>query len=244
MTKRTIILAGGRGTRLAPYTVVFPKPLMPLGGMPILEIVLRQLHAAGVQHATLAVGHLAELIQTFFGDGHRLGLRIDYTRELKPLGTAGPIGLAGPTLDDTFIVMNGDVLTTIDFRRFVEHHRTQGNIATVAVFRRKVKVDLGVLELDDSGNITNYVEKPELEYAVSTGMYVFEPAVLKYIPDGYFDLPDLILKMVAAGERVGSFRFDGEWLDIGRTDDYAEASSRFESRRDEFLPPLRDVEAS
>lgn len=236
---RAVILAGGRGTRLAPYTVVFPKPLMPVGGMPILEIVVRQLQGAGVDHITLAVGYLAELIQTFFGDGARFGLHIDYTREPEPLGTAGPIRLASESLDDTFVVMNGDVLTTIDFPAFIAFHRARGNAATIAVFKRKVPVDLGVLELDKDDAITGYIEKPVLEYSVSTGMYVLEPRVLRHIPPGPFDLPDLIRALIAAGERVGGYNFEGEWLDIGRTDDYAEASTRFEERRSEFLPASR-----
>jgi NDP-mannose synthase len=216
---------------------------MPLGGMPILEIVVRQLRAAGVRDVTFAVGYLAELIQTFFGDGGRFDVDISYSREQVPLGTAGPIRLAADSLHETFLVMNGDVLTTIDFGRFIDCHRSQGNVATIAVFSKKVQIDLGVLHLDHADAVTDYVEKPELEYAVSTGMYVFEPAVLQYLPEGRFDLPDLIRALIAAGQRVGGYRFDGEWLDIGRPEDFAEASARFEARRDEFLPGRLPIDA-
>jgi NDP-sugar pyrophosphorylase family protein len=233
---RAIVLAGGKGTRLAPYTTVFPKPLMPIGDMPILDVVLRQLAAAGFAHITLAVGHLAELIQAYCGDGSRYGVSLTYSREDTPLGTAGPIGVA-PVAGETFLVMNGDLLTTIDYRDLMRFHAARGHIATLATFPREVHIDLGVIEADGDDRVTNYIEKPSYRYAVSTGIYAFEPAILEHIPRGRrFDLPELILELLGRGIPVARYPATGRWLDIGRPDDYAEANRLFESCRSEFLP--------
>ncbi len=233
---RAIILAGGKGTRLAPYTTIFPKPLMPIDDVPILEVVLRQLRASGFRRVTLAVGHLAELLVAYFGDGSRLGVEIDYAREDEPLGTAGPLALI-PGLDDTFLLMNGDVLTDLDYRELVAYHRRQGGVATIATYRRDVKVDLGVIEVDGDHRLVGYTEKPTLSYRVSMGIYVFEPSVLRYITPGQrLDFPDLVHELLAAGERVNSYPFDGYWLDIGRPDDYQRAVDEFIQRRAELLP--------
>ena len=231
---KAVILAGGKGSRLAPYTMVLPKPLMPIGDMPILEIVLKQLKADGFDDVVIAVGHLAALIKTYFGDGSRLGLRIEYAFEDSPLGTAGPLGsIAG--LDETFVVMNGDILTDLSFANLVAEHRRRGALLTIASYRRTVKIDFGVLKTDD-GAVTEYIEKPELDYVVSMGIYAMEPAVREHIEPGrYLDVPDLVRLLLARGERVGAYHFDGRWLDIGRPDDFLEAQSRFEEQRDEFL---------
>jgi NDP-sugar pyrophosphorylase family protein len=232
---KAIVLAGGRGTRLAPYTTVLPKPLMPIGDMPILDVVLRQLAAAGYDHITLAVGYLAELLMAYCGDGSRYGVQLSYSREEAPLGTAGPIALV-PDLDETFLVMNGDLLTTIDYRAMLAFHRARRNIATVATFTREVVIDLGVIEAEDD-RVVGYREKPRFSYAVSAGIYLFEPAILELIPRGErFDLPDLILKLLERGLMVGRFAATGEWLDIGRHDDYEEGVRKFEARRAEYLP--------
>jgi len=233
---RAIILAGGKGTRLLPYTTVLPKPLMPVGDMPILEVVLRQLKAAGFDHATMAVGHLAELLRAFFNDGARFGLSIDYSMEHKPLGTVGPLTLI-PNLSSTFLMMNGDVLTTLNYADLIAHHRRSGAIATIATYLRQAKVDFGVIKADPSNRLTEYVEKPTHNYRVSMGVYVFEPEVLRYLnPGEYRDFPDLIRTLIAEGKDVVSYPFSGYWLDIGRPDDYARATEEFESRRAEFLP--------
>jgi NDP-sugar pyrophosphorylase family protein len=233
---KAIVLAGGKGTRLAPYTTVFPKPLMPIGERPILDIVLRQLAAAGFGEVTLAVGHLAELIMAYCGDGSRFGVELTYSRETSPLGTAGPISLV-PIPDDTFLVMNGDLLTTINFREMLQFHRARGHIATVATFPREVIIDLGVIESDEDDRVINYLEKPRFQYAVSTGVYLFEPAILDSIPRGErLDLPDLVLGLIARGLSVGRYAASGYWLDIGRHDDYAAAVEVFEAHRREFLP--------
>jgi len=233
---KAVILAGGKGTRLAPYTTAFPKPLMPIGDRPILDIVLRQLAASGFDDITLAVGHLAELIMAYCGDGSRYGVSLGYSREDAPLGTAGPLAQV-PGIESTFLTMNGDLLTAIDYREMVALHRARGHVATVATFERDITVDLGVIETDDHEMVINYREKPTIRYLASTGIYVFEPDVLKHIqPNVRLDLPDLILSLVAQQLPVGNYAFRGRWLDIGRHDDYAEANAVFESHRDEFLP--------
>lgn len=233
---RAIILAGGKGTRLAPYTTVLPKPLMPIGDMPILEVVLRQLKAAGITRVTMAVGYLAELLQAFFGNGSRLGLTIDYSLEERSLGTVGPLNLI-PDLDETFLVMNGDVLTTMPYGDLIDHHLQGGGIMTIATYLRNVKVDFGVIETSGNDVLTGYVEKPVLNYRVSMGIYVFDPEILKYVrPYEHLDLPDLVKILISEGQTVVSFPFSGYWLDIGRPDDYARAADEFASRRTEFLP--------
>lgn len=233
---RAVVLAGGKGTRLAPYTTVLPKPLMPIGDVPILEVVLRQLAGHGFTEVTLAVGYLAELLMAYCGDGARYGVKLGYSREPAPLGTAGPIALVD-NLSETFLVMNGDLLTTIDYSQMLKAHRDGGAIATVATFDKAVKIDLGVLKLDGADRVVDYIEKPTMHYSVSMGIYLFEPRVLASIPRGArLDLPDLVKKLMAGGERVQAYRHHGYWLDIGRHDDYQEAVREFEAHRNEFLP--------
>ncbi len=232
---RAVILAGGKGTRLAPYTTVFPKPLMPIGEMPILEIVLRQLAHHNIQDITLAVGYLAELLMAYCGDGSKFGVKLDYSREEQPLGTAGPISLI-QNLQETFLVMNGDLLTTIDYSAMWKFHKERGAIATLASYRREVKIDLGVIE-SENGWVKGYIEKPTYQYAVSTGIYIFEPEVLKYVGQGQrLDLPELVLRLIRADHKVNIYNFNGYWLDIGRHDDYDSAIQEFSTHRDEFLP--------
>jgi NDP-sugar pyrophosphorylase family protein len=233
---KAVILAGGKGTRLAPYTTVFPKPLMPIDDMPILDIVIRQLAQHGFNNVTLAVGHLAELIMAYCGNGTKYNLELTYSREETPLGTAGPIALI-PNLDETFLVMNGDLLTTIDYGEMWRYHQQRGAIATLATYERNVQVDLGVIESDADNWVTNYIEKPAFSYRVSTGIYIFESEILKYIPKGRrLDLPELILGLIKQGQPVSVYPFGGYWLDIGRHDDYETAIHEFRSHRGEFLP--------
>ena len=228
---RGIILAGGKGTRLRPYTTVLPKPLMPVGDRPILQIVVDQLRRSGVTRITMAVGHLAGLIQTYFGDGSKFGVEIDYSLEEEPLGTAGPLALVDPPTDD-FIVMNGDILTDLDFPDFVRSHKQSGALATLATFDKRVHIDLGVIQADDQGNVTGYTEKPTLSYLVSTGMYVFSPRVLDHLEKGArCDLPDLVLRLVAAEQRVRCYPVEGYWLDIGRREDYEVALDEHDKGR-------------
>jgi NDP-mannose synthase len=233
---KAIVLAGGKGTRLAPYTKILPKPLMPIGDMPILEVLLRQMKNAGINEVVLTVGHLAGLLRAFFQDGSELGLRIDYSLEDKPLGTSGPLSLV-KGLDDTFLVSNGDVLTTLNLLELINYHKENKATATIAVHCRKVDIDFGVVECDEKNCMVGYKEKPSIEYMVSMGIYVFEPKVLSYIPYGqYLDLPDLIKKMIAAGEKVVSYPFKGYWQDLGRPDDYERAALDFDTMRSEFFP--------
>ena len=233
---KAIILAGGKGTRLAPFTNIFPKPLMPIGEMPILEVLLRQMKRAGVQEVVLTVGHLAELLRAFFKDGSQWGLHIQYSYEDVPLGTAGPLALVNG-LDEPFLVANSDVLTTLSIRDLVRFHKEQGGVATIAIQNKQVRIDLGVVKWEENYLVNGYVEKPIYEYMVSMGLYVFEPRVLQYIPrNQYLDFPDLILKLIDAGEKVIGFPFEGYWKDLGRPEDYEQAVADFEKMRGQFLP--------
>jgi NDP-sugar pyrophosphorylase family protein len=232
---KAIILAGGKGTRLAPYTKVLPKPLMPIGDMPILEILLRQIKRAGIDEVVLTVGHLAGLLQAFFQDGQSLGLKISYSFENNPLGTAGPLSLV-QGLDDTFLVANGDVLTTLDLADLFKYHRRSGAAATIATHKRTVNVDLGVIQLNGTQDVVGYIEKPTYDFQVSMGIYVFEPHVLNFIPyNQYLDFPDLVLNLIEAGDRVVGYPFDGYWQDLGRPDDYEQAVQDFASIRSQIL---------
>jgi NDP-mannose synthase len=238
-TRRAIVLAGGRGSRLAPYTTVLPKPLMPVGDRAILEILLRQLRDAGFDDVTLAVGHLAHLVRAVLGNGRSNGTSIRYHTEDRALGTAGPLASI-PDLGDTFLMLNGDVLTTLDFRAFVAAHVEAGNVLTIATHRRTIRTDYGVLHTDDGAHgpvsaVVGYEEKPELSYTVSMGVYALEPEAIEHVPAGrYYDLPELVLALLASGAPVGSYPFDGYWLDIGREDDYRRAQVDAE----ELLPDL------
>jgi NDP-sugar pyrophosphorylase family protein len=232
---KAVILAGGKGTRLAPYTTVLPKPLMPVGDMPILEITLRQLKYFGVTEFVLCVGHMASLLQAYFGDGRRLGVSISYSLEEEPLGTAGPIGLL-PPLDDTFIVTNGDLLTTIDYAAMVQFHKRHGEMATIGLANKTVKIDLGVIETEGNGRVSAYIEKPVLNYKVSMGIYVFEPEIVERIKGrGRLDLPDLVKGLIAEGKSPAGFDSQCRWLDIGRVDDYSVATETFERDRALYL---------
>jgi len=222
---KAVILAGGLGTRLKPYTTVFPKPLMPIGESPILEIIIKQLKAKGFDEITLAVGHLSELIMAFFNNGSKYGLKIEYSKEEKKLGTAGGLGLLKNKLVDDFLVMNGDVLTGLDFSEFLEFHKKTGSIATIALNRRHVDIDFGVVELDENRALIGYIEKPKIDYLVSMGVYAFNERILEFIPSHeYLDIPDLMKRLLSEGEKVNGFIHDGYWLDIGRPDDYIKAN--------------------
>lgn len=233
---RAVILAGGRGVRLHPFTVNFPKPLVPLGDTPVVEVLLERLLSAGVCDVTMTLGHLADLMRAYFSQRTSISgrLNLQFVQENEPTGTAGSLR-AVPGLDRTFLVMNGDLLTDLDLDELVCHHRREGAALTIASHRRRMKVDLGVLELGDGDRITGYREKPELFYEVSMGIYVFEPHVLEFIePDRYLDFPDLVLSLIAAGLKVSAYRTNCLWLDIGRPDDYARAQELFAEKRRQF----------
>ncbi|MBI5397718.1 MAG: NTP transferase domain-containing protein [Verrucomicrobia bacterium] len=222
---RAVILAGGKGTRLQPFTASFPKPLVPLGDKPVLEILIRRLLAHGINDVTLTLGHLAELIKAYFD--HRQSLRqqlkLRYVHEEEPTGTAGSLALV-PGLKRTFLAMNGDLLTNLDFHALVRFHRQQDAVLTIATHTRHVKVDLGVITLDRQHRIIAYHEKPESTYHVSMGVYVYEPRALRHIEHGrHLDFPALVQRLLDHGERVCAYTTDCLWLDIGRPDDYARA---------------------
>jgi len=232
---KAVILAGGKGTRLAPYTHVLPKPLMPIGDMPIMEVMLHQMKHAGINEVTLSVGHLSSLLEAYFKQGERWGMHINYSLEETPLGTAGPLSLLSD-LNETFLVTNGDVLTTLDLKELLNFHHKQAATATIAMHRRCVKIDFGVVDCDGNHKIVGYTEKPTYNYLVSMGVYIFEPSVLAYIPyNQYLDFPDLVLRLIAAGEKVMGYPFEGYWQDLGRPDDYQQATLDFEQMRSEFL---------
>jgi NDP-sugar pyrophosphorylase family protein len=232
MSKKAIILAGGKGSRLGPYTTVLPKPLLPIGDRAILDVVVHQLRSYGFTDLTFAVGYLAHLIEAVFGNGSKHGVTIDYHMEKEPLGTAGALGTI-EGLDETFLAMNGDVLTTLDYAWLFEAHRRAGNAFTIATHRRVVRTEYGVIHLNgeagETAAVTGYEEKPEIPYIVSMGVYVVEPDVLHYVDSGsYLDVPDLVVRLLEDGRRVGSFLYDGYWLDIGRHDDYEKAILEYE----------------
>jgi len=222
--EKAVILAGGRGRRLEPYTSVLPKPLMPVGNRAIVEIIVDHLVECGLTDITLCVGYLAHLIEALF-NGRPRGAHITYGHEEEPLGTAGPLRLVDG-LDRTFVVMNGDLLTDLRFDELVEVHRRAGNAVTIATQERRHTADYGVLYVEpgESPRLIAYDEKPESVLTVSTGMYVMEPEVLDLIPEsGYFDFPQLAQRLLDEELQVGTFPFSGFWLDIGRRDDYEEA---------------------
>jgi len=220
--------------RLRPYTTVLPKPLVPVGDRPILEHILRRLSACGVNEADLCVSHLGELIRVYFSQAKALpeGMELRWHWEDEPLGTAGALKIV-PDLRETFIAMNGDVLTTLDYRELVAHHRETGAALTVAMHAKAVNIDLGVIETVD-GLITGYTEKPTLRYDVSMGIYVYEPRCLAFLPDGPSQFPDLVHLLLAAGEKVAAFRTDAEWYDIGTFDEYERAVADLQERPDVF----------
>jgi NDP-sugar pyrophosphorylase family protein len=240
-SKQAVILCGGKGTRLAPFTTVLPKPLLPIGNRAILEVVVRQLAASRFTELTFAVGYLPHLIEAVFKDGSDYGVEIEYHREPDPRGTAGV--LADIDLDEPFLMMNGDVLTTLDYRELYDAHCQSGNALTVATHRRSVRSDYGVLHLDgnlgSTRRVVDWEEKPEHNHYVSMGVYVVDPSVCSYVPfDEPTDLPDVVVKLLDAGAQVGSYEYDGLWLDIGRHDDYQLAIDEYEKLAAE---PLADV---
>jgi NDP-sugar pyrophosphorylase family protein len=234
---KALVMAGGKGSRLYPYSALLPKPLMPLGDQPVLEVLLRQLRLAGVTEIILAVNHLRHLIEAFFGDGRRFGVAITYSIEDRPLGTAGPIGLVLDRLGDDFLLANGDLLTTLDMRAMLAAHQARGADATIGAFRRQLRSDFGVLGVDDEMRMTGYIEKPVLTQLVSMGVYMLRrDAVRPFIVHGeYLDMPALMQSMQQSGSRVFCFQEDCFWLDIGRPEDFAEAQAMIERDPQAFL---------
>jgi NDP-sugar pyrophosphorylase family protein len=233
---QAIILAGGKGRRLLPYTTVLPKPLMPIGDYPILEVILRQLKTCGFKKVTLCTGYLSELIRAYLDSNHAFGLDIRYTYEENPLGTIGPLRLI-EDLDDTFLVMNGDILTDLNYRTLINAHVQHGALATIATYQRDVNIDFGVLEKDPDNKIVAFREKPTYHFEVSMGIYVFSKKILDYVPANIpFGFDQLMYILTERNEAVYSFPYTGYWLDIGRPDDFTRAIEEFERNKDRFLP--------
>lgn len=232
-----VILAGGKGTRLRPYTTVLPKPLVPIGDdCAVLEIVLRQLAHQGFGSATLTIGHLAPLIQAYVGDGSQWGIEVEYAVESQPLGTIGPVISILDTLPDQFLVLNGDVLTDLNFAAMLHEHVTEGRGVTVATYERETAIDFGVVEVEKD-RITGFREKPTLSWIVSMGVYGLSRTVLADIPSGVaFGFDDLMHRLLAAGQPLFRHVHHGYWLDIGRPEDYDQANREFESLRRVLLP--------
>jgi NDP-mannose synthase len=234
---QALILAGGVGARLRPYTTVLPKPLMPIGDFPILEIVLRQLKHSGVDSVILAVGYMHQLFETFFQDGEKYGLKISYSFESEPLGTAGPIGLVLNKLEDNFLVMNGDLLTTLNYSNLFSNHVNSSAAATISVHQRSENIDYGVVDYDQNNRLVGYKEKPSYKYNVSMGINVLNKELIKdYIkPNEYLDLPDLMMQLSDSGKLVNCYKEKCDWLDIGRLEDYQKATDFFELNRKLFF---------
>jgi len=231
-----VILAGGKGTRLRPYTTTIPKPLVPIGDdCAILEIVLRQLSASGFGRVTLAIGHLGELIRAYVGTGEQWGLECDYALETKPLGTMGPVVAVLDRLPADFLVLNGDILTDLPYADLLGAHAASAAPITIATYRRRVEVDFGVLEVQD-GRVVGFSEKPRLDYSVSMGVYALSKATLSgYSAGEALGFDQLVLDLLARGRYPASYAFDGYWLDIGRPEDYDRANQEFASLRHRFL---------
>jgi len=237
LVRQAVIMAGGRGTRLHPYSALFPKPLMPLGDMPVLELLLRRMKASGVQDVIIAVNHLRHLIEAYFGNGSALGLRLRYSSEDKPLGTAGALGNMLDQLDETFFLTNGDLLTTMDLKRMALDHISEGADASIGIYERENKIDFGLIEFDGQNRLCAYKEKPITKYYVSMGVYILQrEAVRPHVTNvDYLDMPNLLLKIKACNGDVICFKDNCIWLDIGRPDDLALAQKLIEEDRQAFL---------
>jgi NDP-mannose synthase len=234
---QAVIMAGGKGTRLHPYSALFPKPLMPLEDMPVMELLLRRMKNAGVTDIILAVNHLSHLIEAFFGDGSKFGVKIRYAHEDKPLGTAGALGALVDELDENFLLTNGDLLTTLDIKRMVKMHKHWKADASIGIYEREVKIDFGLIEIDEQSRMTAYREKPTSSYFVSMGIYCLSrEAVRQHVQlNEYLDMPNLLQKIRNVGGDVRCFHDECIWLDIGRPDDFALAQQMFREDRELFL---------
>ena len=232
---RAVIMAGGKGRRLYPYTMVLPKPLVPLGEQSILEIVVRQLAYCGFNHVTIAVGYHADLIMAVMGDGRKFGIKIDYSQEETPLGTIGPLNQI-QNLDEPFLVMNGDLLTDLDYYAFYEQHIQNNSIATIATYKRNIQLSLGVILHNTEKRVTSFKEKPSFNFNVSMGVYLFDPRVKDFIPKhspfGFDQLMDVLIK---SNETVSVYPFDGHWLDMGTHEDLDQAMEEFNQHKDRYL---------
>ena len=232
---QAVVLAGGKGTRLRPYTTVLPKPLVPVGDYPILEILIRQLVKNGIKHVILTVGYHYELFQAFFQDGKKWGINLEYSLEEIPLGTIGPLKLI-KNLDDNFLVINGDTLTDLDYRELFQLHVREQNVMTIAASTRSINIDYGVINIDDNRQVISYSEKPELQYEVATGVYVLSKQLLDLIPSEIqYNFPQLVHELLKRKLSIRCYIHKGYWLDIGRPEDHAAAVLQFQENNKKFL---------
>jgi NDP-mannose synthase len=227
---KAVLLSGGKGTRLRPYTVNFPKPLMPIGETPILEFVIKKLKTNGISDILIATGYLDEMIKLYFGNGEKWGVNISYSKEEKPLGTAGPLSLLKDFLDDRFILMNGDVISDLDLSSMLKFHIDNSSMATIASSEREVQIDYGVIKSDPTGVLTGWDEKPVIYYRVSMGIYLLEKEIIDYIPlNQFYNIPDVFLDLIKKSQKVTTFLHKGYWLDIGRPEDYEKACNDYQN---------------
>ena len=239
-----VILAGGRGSRLRPYTTVLPKPLIPVCEVPILEVLIHQLREAGFGDLILAVNHHEGLVRSYFGDGSGLGVRIGYSKEDRALGTIGPLHLVADRLSDHFLVMNGDLLTDLRFGRLMEAHTSSGRLLTVGTYRRTVQIGDGVIESSPDGDISGFQEKPSINLWISMGVYAMSRGILDFIPVGRpFGMDQLILAMLEQRVKVNTYPHDGEWYDIGSPADLERANVALAQRRGQFLSAESELAA-
>ncbi|MGH3886960.1 MAG: nucleotidyltransferase family protein [Pseudonocardiaceae bacterium] len=233
---KAVVLAGGRGTRLSPYTLVLPKPLLPIGDRPIVEHIVRRLAAAGFLDIHFSVGYLGNLVSSYFSELTELpdGLRLSFGRETRPLGTAGPLRLV-PGGPQPLLVTNGDVLTDLDYADLVAYHRRMGAVLTIATQLRETECDFGVVALGEDGRVIGFAEKPVQRHTVNMGIYVYEAPAFAYLREGAaMDVPDLVQTLLQAGERVVAYPFTGAWYDLGTPSDFERAARDF----DGHYPPL------
>jgi NDP-sugar pyrophosphorylase family protein len=235
---KAVVLAGGLGTRLRPYTTVIPKPLVPIGDRPVLEHIIRSLADAGIGQIHLCVNHLGQLIRSYLMHADLPpGLQLTFHWERQPLGTAGALATVSG-LEGSFIVMNGDVLTTLDYGELIDFHMDKQAALTIAMHSKRVEIDLGVIDAVD-GIVRNYIEKPAFRYRVSTGVYVYHERALRHLPEGPCQFPELVLRLLAAGERVAAWETEAEWFDIGTVGEYERAAADVERSPERYhLDPL------
>jgi len=232
---QAIILAGGKGTRLKPYTITIPKPLVPIGEHPILEIVLKHLKRNGFDQITLAVGHQAEILQAYFQNGERYGVNIQYSHENQPLGTAGPLKLI-KDLDENFLVLNSDDLTDLNYQKLLKFHVDNDSMVSIGMFIKEIQIDLGIIKSDKNYKVREYIEKPKHQFNVSMGIYAFNKKAINYIPENErFDFPDLIQSLLQHKKKVLAFHHKGYWLDVGRPEDYERANEEFGFLKNKIL---------
>jgi NDP-sugar pyrophosphorylase family protein len=225
MSLQAVLMCGGLGTRLRPWTYIIPKPLFPLGERPVLELLVERLKLNGITEIFISLGYKGELIEATLGNGQHLGLSIQYIREDEPLGTAGALNLLRDKLREPFLMMNGDLVTRLDFGKLCAFHQQHNAAITVGTKAYEVQVPYGVVE-DSGGKVTELREKPVYSTRINAGIYVLSRSVLDLLPPGgRFDATQLIQAALDAGRPVYSYLIEEYWLDMGRIEDYEKANA-------------------